>query len=76
MLRGDSAAAQEHFLRTIERDPANVPARRLLAVIIERSDPREALRLCQQIRDIAPDTEGNDDCIRRTEARLKSSSAH
>ena len=50
----------------------NVSARRSLAILdeIEPANPDEALRLCQEIQQIAPQTPGNDDCIRRNQARV------
>ena len=58
--------------RAIERDPRNVSARRSLAILdeIEPANPEEALRLCQEIQQIAPQTPGNDDCIRRNQTRV------
>ena len=57
----------------MSRDAGNVPARQSLAMIAERdsANPAEALRLCEEIYQLAPRTPGNDDCIRRNRARLE-----
>jgi Flp pilus assembly protein TadD len=72
MLQGRLDQARQYFLDAIERDPRNVSARRSLAILdeIEPANPDEALRLCQEIQQIAPQTPGNDDCIRRNQARV------
>jgi Flp pilus assembly protein TadD len=72
MLQGQPDRARHFFLEAIERDPRNVSARRSLAILdeIEPANPEEALRLCQEIQQIAPQTPGNDDCIRRNQARV------
>ncbi|PYR64474.1 MAG: hypothetical protein DMF91_00200 [Acidobacteria bacterium] len=72
MLQGQPDRARQYFLEAIERDPRNVSARRSLAILdeIEPANPAEALRLCQEIQQIAPQTPGNDDCIRRNQARV------
>jgi tetratricopeptide (TPR) repeat protein len=72
MLQGQPDRARQYFLEAIERDPRNVTARRSLAILdeVEPANPEEALRLCQEIQHIAPQTPGNDDCIRRNQARV------
>ena len=72
MLQGQPDRARQYFLEAIERDPRNVSARRSLAILdeIEPANPEEALRLCQEIQQIAPQTPGNDDCIRRNQTRV------
>jgi len=72
MVSGERARARAHFRETMANDAANVPARQSLAMIAETEpvDPAEALRLCQEIQALAPRTPGNDDCIRRNQARL------
>jgi Flp pilus assembly protein TadD len=70
MLQGDVRRARDYFLTALERDRSNVPARQLLASMVESEDPSEALRLCEEVRQIAPEAHGNDDCIRRTRARV------
>lgn len=72
LLAGDREAARAHFLESMTRDPGNVGARQALAAMAEEppGDFAEALRLCREIQQLAPRTPGNDDCIRRNQARL------
>jgi tetratricopeptide (TPR) repeat protein len=72
MLRGQPDRARQYFIDTIHRDPGNVPARQSLAVLEETvaANPTEALRRCEEIRQLAPETPGNDECIRRNRSRL------
>ena len=72
LLGGRVEDARRGYLETLARDPSNVAARRGLAVIAETADanPAEALRLCEEIRQLAPGTQGNDECISRNRARL------
>ena len=69
MVRGDAAGAQQQLQSALVKDPPNIAARRLLAQLLERDRPGEALRLCEEIRQLAPETERNDDCIGRNAAR-------
>jgi len=69
MLQGDPRRAHDYFRTALERDRSNVPARQLLASLVESEDPGEALRLCEEVRQIAPEALGNDDCIRRNRVR-------
>ena len=72
LLSGHFEEAKRGYLATLALDPPNVAARHGLAVIEERDggNPAEALRLCEEIRTLAPDTPGNDECISRNKARL------
>src|SRR6185436_2880920 len=72
LLRGDFRMARQRYLETLAIDPANIAARRGLAAIEEApgGNPAEALRWCEDIRRLAPETPGNDDCIRRNQARI------
>ena len=72
MITGEVDRARDYFRETIDHDGRNVIARQSLAMLAERepASPRDALRLCQEIREIAPDTPGNDDCIRRNQSRV------
>ena len=72
LLSGRVDEAKRRYQETLRGDPSNVGARRGLAVIAETagSDPAEALRLCEEIRQLAPDTPGIDDCISRNRAKL------
>ena len=72
LVAGQPDRARSYFLETIARDPRNVIARQSLVLLAE-SEPgstADALRLCQEIREIAPETPGNEDCIRRNQSRL------
>jgi tetratricopeptide (TPR) repeat protein len=71
---GRVADARRHFDDALARDPRHVLARRHLALLHETAlgEPAEALRLCREIRAIAPDEAGVDECIRRNQARLGS----
>ena len=73
MLSGDAVRARQHFLATIEMDPPNVAARQSLAILNEMdpANPAEALRWCEEIQRLAPETPGNDECLRRNRSRLK-----
>jgi Flp pilus assembly protein TadD len=71
MARGDVAQARTYFGRTLEQDQNDVTARQQLAQLDEPDNPAEALRLCREIRALAPRTPGNDECIERNEARLQ-----
>ena len=76
LLSGDIEGARVHFQQALGHDPRNVTARQSLALIAETEpiDAREALRLCEEIRQLAPRTLGNDDCIRRNRDRLTNGS--
>jgi Flp pilus assembly protein TadD len=73
MARGNQDAARSYFLEALGHDARNVTARQSLALLdeAEPTNPVEALMLCQQIRQLAPNTPGNDECIARNEARVK-----
>ena len=76
MASGQYAEARGHFAETLDYDPRSVPARQGLAMLDETvaNDPRAALRRCREIAKIAPETQGNDDCISRNETRIAESS--
>jgi protein O-mannosyl-transferase len=67
----DSRTARQHFLEILAKEPNNVPMRQILASIAEQTDPAEALRWCEEIKRLAPETPGNDECIRRNRERLE-----
>jgi tetratricopeptide (TPR) repeat protein len=67
----DSKVAREYFLSSLAREPNSVPMRQVLASIAERTDPEEALKWCEEIKRLAPETPGNDDCIRRNRERVE-----
>jgi tetratricopeptide (TPR) repeat protein len=72
MIGGRQDEAHGYFVETLEFDPQSVSARQSLAILYEKmaANNAEALRLCREIRQIAPDTPGNDECIRRNGDRL------
>jgi hypothetical protein len=72
LMTGDAMGARNYFLEAIGLDARDVPARQSLAMLAERepANPAEALRLCQEIYQLAPRTPGNDECISRNRARL------
>jgi len=71
---GQTAVARRYFLDVLDKDPQSIAARQILASLEEAANPRESLRLCEEIRQLAPLTEGNDDCISRNRARLNDAS--
>jgi tetratricopeptide (TPR) repeat protein len=77
MVAGRPERARAYFIETIDHDGSNVIARQSLAMLAESdpAKPAEALRLCREIQQIAPDTPGNDDCIRRNQSRLAAQQA-
>jgi tetratricopeptide (TPR) repeat protein len=72
LLRGDLKTARLRYLDTLAIDQINIAARRGLAAIEEApgGNPAEALRWCEDIKRLAPETPGNDDCIRRNQDRI------
>jgi tetratricopeptide (TPR) repeat protein len=67
----DSAVARAYFLETLSKEPQSVAMRQVLASIAEETDPVEALKWCEEIKHLAPDTPGNDECIRRNRERIE-----
>jgi len=72
MLAGQSDRARRYFLETLDDDPRNIAARQSLAILEETvaANPAAALQRCEEIRALAPETPGNDDCIRRNRSRV------
>jgi tetratricopeptide (TPR) repeat protein len=70
MMQGHPEQSRTQLLAAIERDPSAVVPRQLLATLEEPGNPGTALRLCREIRQLAPATPGNDACIQRIEQRL------
>jgi protein O-mannosyl-transferase len=70
----DSVVAREYFLQTLAKEPASVPMRQVLASLAENTDPAEALRWCEEIKRIAPETPGNEECIQRNRERVEAAS--
>jgi len=75
LLGGQPDRARQYFMETLEREPGNIAARQSLALLEERiaGNPAEALRWCEEIRQLAPETPGNDECIRRNRSRVGTS---
>ena len=73
MLSGRPGQARQHFMDALVLDPGNVPARKSLVALNEMTsgNPAEALRLCEEIQQLAPETPGVTDCVRRNRARLR-----
>jgi tetratricopeptide (TPR) repeat protein len=71
LIRGEPDRARALYEETLVYDPLNVPARLGLAKVEElQGNAGAALRRCEEIRDLAPETPGNDECISRLRARL------
>ena len=72
LLAGQSDRARQYFLDTLGREPRNVAARQSLALLEETivGNPVGALHWCEEIRQLAPETPGNDECIRRNRSRV------
>jgi protein O-mannosyl-transferase len=70
--QGNPIGAKAHFQDALRLDGSNLVARRNLAGLYETvfGDPAEALRLCREMRVIAPTASGVDECIRRNAARV------
>lgn len=70
LLAGRTEEAREHYRSALVVAPRDVAARQSLALIAETidHDPAAALALCRQVEQIAPETPGTDDCIRRNQA--------
>ena len=77
LLTGDREGAVAHFQKALTLDPLNVTALQSLALLAETEpvDAKEALRLCEEIKRLAPRTPGNDACISRNRERLSRSGA-
>jgi len=72
LAAGQTAEAKRYLSQALADAPTSVAARQALALLAETQtkDWIEALRLCREIQQLAPQTPGNDDCIRRNQARL------
>jgi Flp pilus assembly protein TadD len=70
--QGNPIGAKTYFQDALRLDGSNLVARRNLAGLYETvfGDPAEALRLCREMRVIAPTASGVDECIRRNAARV------
>jgi tetratricopeptide (TPR) repeat protein len=73
LAKGELDLARQDFQLTLQNNPLNVPARVGLAAVEEKAGhPAAALALCEEIQGLAPDTSGNDACLSRTRAAIKS----
>ena len=71
LIAGEPERARVLYEESLLYDPWNVPARLGLAKVEElQGNVEGALRRCQEIRDLAPETPGNDECLSRNRARL------
>ncbi len=75
MLQGRYDEARQHYRSALEAHPDDVAARQSLAMIAETidHDPAEALRLCEEVARLAPETQEIDECISRNGARGRES---
>ena len=73
LVRGEPEKARALYEETLVNDPVNMPARLGLAKVEELEGHGEAaLRWCQEVKAIAPETAGVDDCLSRNRARFES----
>jgi tetratricopeptide (TPR) repeat protein len=72
MLAGRNDEARDEYLTALRHHPKDVAARQSLALLYETvwQNPAEALRLCEEVRQLAPTTPGNDACIERNRNAL------
>ena len=72
MMAGRPDEARRHFLDALAVAPADITARQSLALLYETvtNEPEEALRLCEEVGELAPGTPGVAECIRRNRERL------
>jgi len=70
MAKGSPKYSQSYLQEALVREPTAVLPRQLLATLEESRDPSAALRLCREIKELAPYTPGNEECIQRNERRL------
>jgi protein O-mannosyl-transferase len=69
MIGGRYDDARAFYESALSAHPKDVAARQSLALLAENvdHDPAAALKLCEEVQQIAPETPGNDDCIRRNQ---------
>ena len=77
MLEGRHDEARRHYEQALAHHPGDVASRQSLAMLHETvwQNPAEALRLCAEVKAIAPRTPEIDACIERNRARLGGTSA-
>jgi Flp pilus assembly protein TadD len=70
LMAGQPEQARALYDETLLYDPLNVPARVGLSKVEElQGNAAAALRRCEEIRELAPETPGNDECLNRNRAR-------
>jgi protein O-mannosyl-transferase len=72
LMSGQPDQARALLAKSVAKDPRDIMARQWLALLEEQvaRDPAAALRLCEEIQQLAPGRVSSDDCIRRNRARL------
>ena len=72
LLEHKADEARRHYEEALAHHPSDVAARQSLAMLYETvwQNPAEALRLCDEVRRMAPRTPDIDACIERNRARL------
>jgi tetratricopeptide (TPR) repeat protein len=72
LLEGRHIEAQRHYQDALTHNPEDLAARQSLAMLHETvwQNPAEALRLCIEVKERAPETPEIDACIERNRARL------
>jgi Flp pilus assembly protein TadD len=71
LLAGQPEQARGLYDETLLYDPLNVAARVGLSKVEElQGNAAGALRRCEEIRELAPETPGNDECLSRNRARI------
>jgi tetratricopeptide (TPR) repeat protein len=72
LAEGRPETARQHLTASLERGLTNIAARQALAVLEENFEhnPEAALRYCEEIRRMAPDTPRNDECIQRNRVKM------
>lgn len=73
VMKGRQDAAREYLTEAIRRDPSTVTARQLLVTLEAPSHPAHALALCEELKQLAPETTGLDQCIENNRRRLQPS---
>jgi hypothetical protein len=75
LMTGNLELARRYYGETLGRDSMNVAAHTALAVLEENvaGDAEAALRHCEAVAMIAPETPGNDECLSRNRARIAAS---
>lgn len=76
MLEAKPDEARQHYEEALRHNPTDVAARQSLALLHETvwQNFGEALRLCDEVRQMAPRTPDIDACIERNRARLSTPS--